>query len=171
MTLLESLQVITAVLLAGAVLWSLAVRARERRVAGDVLNAERGSRLWRLAVAVPAVGAAVWLALDAGVVAAWPELALLLGGALLAALRPSQDDRISGATGVRRGWHVIDHADLEEWRLIGEHLRFRLAGEWTAVPLSIDRQDAVRARLESVAPERESGFGHGTGRPAYDPAP
>jgi hypothetical protein len=59
---------------------------------------------------------------------------------------------------VQRGWHARRLEELEEWRLTGEHLRFRLFGEWTAVPLAPEHHAAMRARLVACCAERESPF-------------
>ena len=73
-------------------------------------------------------------------------------------LRPASADRICGTKGVRRGWYVRSFEQLEEWRLTGDHLRFRLRGEWEAVPLAAARHDEFGQRLRAAAPDRESSF-------------
>jgi len=135
----------------------LSVRSRERARVGDVLEAVlpgRRARAWSgLALAVPFA----WMAAEEPVVGA--TLALL--GILLVAvhfLRPGADDRVCGDRGVRHGWSVRGFDELEEWRLIGDHLRFRLHGEWTAVDLASERQAPVLERLRAVAGDRESAF-------------
>ncbi|QDU66894.1 hypothetical protein [Engelhardtia mirabilis] len=171
MTALQALESATGLLLLAAIVHSLRLRARAQRLLGEQLGAEWG-RVWsRFAVAVPAATAAIWIALSVGLASAAPELALLVGAVVLVIVRPSFDDRVCGSLGLRAGWHVLAHDELEEWRLIGEHLRFRLFGEWVAVPLPVEHQVAVRERLVALVPERESAFGPGTGRPAYDPVP
>ena len=90
----------------------------------------------------------------------WDPAVLAVGllAVALNGLRPSFDDRVCGTEGVRVGWSVRGFAQLEEWRLTGDHLRFRLRGQWTAVPLSVAEQEPIRERLLAVAPERESAF-------------
>ena len=51
-------------------------------------------------------------------------------------------------------------AELEEWRLTGDHLRFRLFGIWTSAPLPRPDQAAIRTALEREAAERESALRH-----------
>ena len=73
-------------------------------------------------------------------------------------IRPSELDRVAGTDGVRVGWNSRSYSDLEEWRLTGEHLRFRLFGQWTAVPIALEKQAPIRMRLLEVAAARESSF-------------
>lgn len=159
------------VLALGGILLAVRARTRQPAVVGEVIASELGSPLSRVATAALLVAAAIWLFVSVGPGAAGGELGLLVGALVFAIVRPSFADRVSGTLGVRRGWQLLRHEELEEWRLIGEHLRFRLDGEWTAVPVPVERQAALRERLVSVAPDRESAFGHGSGRPDYDPAP
>jgi hypothetical protein len=77
---------------------------------------------------------------------------------LLAFVSPSTSTAVLGEFGVQRGWHARRFESLEEWRLTGDHLRFRLFGEWTAVPCPPERQVALRAKLLALVPERESPF-------------
>ena len=84
--------------------------------------------------------------------------ALLLMGLSLVFLVPGLQDATLGETGLRRGLQVRAFGELEEWRLAGEHLRFRLFGEWTSVPCPAAVQERIRARLTELCPERESAF-------------
>ena len=60
---------------------------------------------------------------------------------------PSPKDATLGQNGVGRGFEGRAWSELEEWRLTGEHLRFRLHGEWTSAPCPVDDQPRVRAWL------------------------
>lgn len=84
-------------------------------------------------------------------------LVLVLGLALLAASPGFQDSKF-GARGVQRGWHARRFAELEEWRLTGDHLRWKLFGTWLATDLPRARHAAAREKLLAAAPERESRF-------------
>lgn len=106
-----------------------------------------------LAAALVAVVLADWEPALQGVTAA-----LLAAAALLTWLRPGAEERECGTEGVRHSWYVLGFSQVAEWRLTGEHLRFRLFGEWTAAPLPENEQPRVRQVLESVAADRESRF-------------
>ncbi len=82
----------------------------------------------------------------------------LYGAFMLTWLCPGANDRGFGDEGVFRGWYGRRYEELEEWRLTGAHLRFRLHGEWTAVELPRERRAFVREILERVAPESQSRF-------------
>ena len=73
-------------------------------------------------------------------------------------MRPSFEDHEFGTTGVRRGWFARRFDELDEWRLTGEHLRWRLYGVWLATEVPTEFHAELRARLEEIAPERESRF-------------
>lgn len=81
---------------------------------------------------------------------------VLLGALALTAICPGVHDQACGELGVYRGWFGRRYEELDEWRLAGDHLRFRMMGEWMSVALPRDRQAKVRAILERVAPDRES---------------
>lgn len=85
-------------------------------------------------------------------------LLVLLGAIALTAICPGAYDQACGELGVYRGWFGQRYEELEEWRLAGDHLRFRMLGEWTSVRLPRERQGRVRAILERVAPDRESPY-------------
>ncbi|MCZ6598933.1 MAG: hypothetical protein O7B99_14950 [Planctomycetota bacterium] len=146
-----------AALAAGLVL-ALRVRLRERRNVGDVIQHVTPGLRGRL-VATLAVAAVIVLAVvkREDVPLTW-SLALLNGTLLFLWLRPSAEDRVCGTEGVRVGWSVRSLAELEEWRLTGDHLRFRLHGEWTAVELANEHHADVGARLRAAIPDRESAF-------------
>jgi hypothetical protein len=90
----------------------------------------------------------------------WPiPVILCLGSALLLVwTTPSASTAILGTGGVQRGFHARRFESLEEWRLTGDHLRFRLFGEWTSVPCPPAHQAELRAKLLALAPDRESPF-------------
>lgn len=129
-----------------------------RLAVGPVVAADRrATRRWRIAltILIAAVGA---VAVSAGGV--WPvPVVLALGSALLLVhVTPSSSHAVLGEGGVQRGWHARRFESLEEWRLTGDHLRFRLYGEWTSVPCPPHHQAALRAKLTALAPDRESPF-------------
>lgn len=82
----------------------------------------------------------------------------LMLGILLAWITPGSQDAVLGELGVRRGWSARRYEELEEWRLTGEHLRFRLSGEWTAVPCPPPQQPRVRGLLLESNAAAESRF-------------
>ena len=146
-----------AALAAGLVL-ALRVRARERALVGEVVaRSEAGlrGRLPWLAAAAAGVPCAVLARAELPL--AWTLPPVLLALAYLLAM-PGREDRIAGRDGVRRGWYVRALKDLEEWRVTGDHLRFRLRGPWEAVPLPAALHPEFEAKLRALAPERESRF-------------
>lgn len=145
-------------LLAAALLANLALSLRRRAAAGVPRHAEAPGRFARrLWFGVPLV--AVY-----GAIAAEGTLPLLPAGLVAAAaLRlwwsmPGSKDAATGEAGVARGFEGRRLEELEEWRLTGDHLRFRLHGEWTSAPCPRDDQPWLRARLEQACPGRESRF-------------
>lgn len=82
----------------------------------------------------------------------------LLGAILLTWLSPGADDRACGEDGVYRGWYGRRYSELEEWRLTGDHLRFRLRGEWTSVEVPALKRAHIRMILQEAIPDRESRF-------------
>jgi hypothetical protein len=86
-------------------------------------------------------------------------LALALGSSLAAfALTPGARDSWLGSSGVRVGFQARRYEELEEWRLIGDHLRWKLFGTWIASDLPKEQHATLRETLERLAPERESRF-------------
>ena len=124
---------------------------------GRVSHASRPQMLGRrlqLACALASLATLIWLD---------PELRFSCAVALLAAvaialLRPGFEDSAFGEDGVQRGWFARRYADLDEWRLTGQHLRWKLYGEWLATEVPTSEHEALRARLRAAAPERESRF-------------
>lgn len=132
-------------------------RALERRVLGRPIHRARASKRGRRALVLLA------LLMAALAPVAAPDFALacvplLAGAALLLELSPRPDERACGAEGVRSGWELCALGELREWRLTGDHLRFRGRGEWSAVDLPRELHEAMRARLEAACPGRESRF-------------
>jgi hypothetical protein len=157
-TLVAALLGLTIAMLAIALIATVATLWRSRACVGRARVAERASAIVRGAlVAVPVVlGVFVVLQRDAATLPAM--LAVLAESALICALRPASGDSIYGERGVRSGWHARTFERLEEWRLAGEHLRWRLGSEWFACRVPVEMQPELRAKLLALAPERESRF-------------
>ena len=125
---------------------------------GRVIAADRRVANRRRAVMTIAfVAVFVWVLVEGSL---WlTPVALCCGSALLLVFTtPSSKTAILGVGGVQRGWHARRFESLEEWRLTGDHLRFRLFGEWTSVPCPQERQSDLRATLTQLVPDRESPF-------------
>jgi len=148
----------TLVLCLGALSLVLLARARIAGRVGPVLASERASRFW-LRLALTAVALTL-----AAVVVHWEQvpgvLALVTLGVSLTlfAASPLSHDADVGERGVRRGWSAREFAQLEEWRLTGEHLRWRLRGQWHACRVAPEQHAALRARLQAACADRESPF-------------
>jgi len=139
---------------------SLVLLARGRIAGriGPVLARERASRAWlRLALTVTALAVAAVVVQWEGLPGTLALVTLAATTALLAASPLSQDADV-GERGVRRGWSAREFAQIEEWRLTGEHLRWRLRGEWHACRVPLELHAALRARLQTACAERESPF-------------
>ncbi len=74
------------------------------------------------------------------------------------AISPGFLDSWLGSRGVCVGFHARRFEELDEWRLIGDHLRWRLFGVWIASDVPKERHAALREKLERLAPDRESRF-------------
>jgi hypothetical protein len=125
---------------------------------GPVIASDRsGTTRRRVVMTVTILAILAWTLVQRG---AWPVPVLLcLGTALLLVFTtPGAHDAVLGEGGVQRGWHARRFESLEEWRLTGDHLRFRLFGEWTSVPCPPERQAELREKLLRLVPERESPF-------------
>ncbi len=136
----------------------LVARGRLAGRVGPVVASERASRLWlRSALTFTALPVAA-------VIVHWEDLPAALALASLAVsvalfvASPLAQDADVGERGVRRGWSAREFAQLEEWRLTGEHLRWRLRSEWFACRVPVELQASVRTRLQAVCPDRESPF-------------
>lgn len=128
-----------------------------RRIGGPrvVVLRRRG---FRLAALVALALVALWLALAPTVVPKLPGLVALALGMLAIAIGPGFDDSVVAEHGVRRGFHARRFEELEEWRLIGDHLRWKLHGVWVASDLPKDQHAAMRETLVKLCPDRESRF-------------
>jgi hypothetical protein len=135
-----------------------AIRARNRRTVGRVLAEERPGRRLRVGL-----GSALLLAVFAALLLARPDARVLQLAALL--LAPALGlvwfgtgfrDAVLGESGVQRGWQSRLLGELEEWRLAGDQLRFRLQGEWCSVPCPPELQPGLRGQLLRLNPGRES---------------
>jgi hypothetical protein len=154
----EILLFLPLVLLLPALIATLAFLKKAQTALGKVVAAERPG-LWTRRILLAAPQAAVLGLVEmSGNLPEQSVVEPLLLGILLAWILPGFQDAVLGESGVQRGWIARRFADLEEWRLTGEHLRFRLHGEWTSVPCPPTQQGFVRETLLEVAPDRESRF-------------
>jgi len=160
-----------AALLAAALLVVLAWRSRNRARVGAVRLSVRPRRKARAALLVAAWLAAAALVAGSDVGRSLESLLVLaLALGLLAANMGFQDSRW-GERGVQRGWHARRYDELEGWRLIGEHVRWQLRGEWLATDVPPAEHAGLRAVLEAAAPGRESAHGNAGFDPQRAAAP
>jgi hypothetical protein len=87
-----------------------------------------------------------------------PFLPGLAGVVVCLLFLPRTGSSVLGAKGVRVGWFSRTFEQLEEWRLTGDHLRVRIAGEWRALLVPVEEHPPLRERLEAICPDRESRF-------------
>ena len=155
---IETLLMLPLFLLVPALIATLAAVKRAQTTLGAAVAEERPNR-WTRRVLLGAPGAAV-LALEtmSGHLPQEPVLESLLIAILLVWVMPGFHDAVLGELGVQRGWSTRRFEDLEEWRLTGDHLRFRLDGEWTSVPCPPAEQVRVRETLLAANPGGESRF-------------
>lgn len=151
-----SLTYALGVLLVIAAAASLAWSRRLAATVGPVRHRELPRRRLRL-VLVLGVLAAGGLVVAGGVDVA-PALLVLSSVALMLAITPGFHDNVYGERGVRYGWYARRYEQLEEWRLTGEHLRWKLFGEWVSSRVPPAEHAELRTKLERLAPERESRF-------------
>ncbi len=139
----------------GVALWQARWRASTGRRLHAVLRRRRARFAWIAAFALVAV-----LVMLAGeeTIHRRPALAVLVFAALLIARSPSFRDSLLGERGVQVGWHARRFEELEEWRLIGDHLRWKLFGTWVACDAPTALHAELRAKLTQLAPERERRF-------------
>ena len=132
-------------------------RLQARQCVGEELCSAKGSMAWVYAYQGLAVGVLAWV-LSLGALP-WLPVMLLLALSLGAiTLSFSAGDQICGTHGVRSGVWALSYSDLEEWRLTGEHLRFRYGGVWRAVMIPAELQGPLRSRLEEIPESPESRF-------------
>ena len=132
-------------------------RIRARKRVGEILCSSVGARGWRLVYRCAVAGVLVWTLL-LGVLPWLPVALLFLLSALVVTLSFPSGDQACGALGVRSGSWAFSYSELEEWRLTGEHLRFRHGGVWRAVRVPGPLQVALRSRLEAAVGDTESRF-------------
>ena len=70
----------------------------------------------------------------------------------------TQRGQACGAAGVQSRCFSYAYEELAEWRLTGDHLRFRVGEVWRAVALPGELHSEARRQLESLAEGRESRF-------------
>jgi hypothetical protein len=87
-------------------------------------------------------------------------LAMLALSIALIGASPGFQDSAWGERGVQRGWYARRLEDLEAWRLIGEHLRWKLFGDWVATDVPETEHAALRLELEKLAPGKEAAHGN-----------
>lgn len=154
----ETLLALPIVLLLPALIATLAAVKRAQSAVGSVLAAEHPGR-WtrRVLLGAPAAALLVYETMSGRLP---DELALeaLLLAVLVVWVTPGFEDAVLGEYGVQRGWSARRFADLEEWRLTGSHLRFRMHGEWTSVPCPPAEQAWLRETLVAANAAGESRF-------------
>jgi hypothetical protein len=146
------------VFLLPALIGTLAAVKRAQSTVGTVLAAQRPGR-WtrRVLLGAPAATLLVYEMMSGRLP---DELVLesLLLAVLIVWVTPGFEDAVLGEYGVQRGWSSRRFEDLEEWRLAGDHLRFRLHGEWTSVPCPPAEQVGLRETLLAANAAGESRF-------------
>jgi len=147
--------VLCGLLQAGAVLFCARRAADAQDRIGTPVHVVAPSRGKRLFADVLLI--AVTIAALLGPVPGWPALLVLVQALLLARLLPATEDSVLGERGVRSGWESRAFGELEEWLLVGEHLRWRLRGEWYACAAPAALHPGLRGKLD---PARESPHGH-----------
>lgn len=150
---IDAFLLFAAVLLASGVVLSLVARRRAARVLGAPVVADRVVRSPLRLVPIAAAMVVVFLAGAEPL----PLVVVVLSAALCYAL-PDHRVRALGRDGVQRGWRAVRFEHVEEWRLTGDHLRVRMAGEWEAVPAPASDHAALRTVLDERAAGRESPF-------------
>jgi hypothetical protein len=145
-------------LIVPALIAAMASDKLSRAAVGRAIAIERPGRWLRRALVAGSQAAVLAIVLARGDLPQDPAAECLMLGILLAWITPGSKDAVLGEDGVRRGWSARRFQDLEEWRLTGEHLRFRLQGEWTSVPCPPAQQARVREMLLAANESGESRF-------------
>ena len=143
-----------------AFVFVLAWNGNARKRVGAPIAVVRRRRVWRYVflAGIALLGLAC-LAADMPLPEAKLPAAAVLGlAAALLAVQPGFADSLCGESGVQIGWHARRFEELEEWRLTGDHLRWRLGALWIACDLPVAEHARMRERLERSAPGRESRF-------------
>ena len=146
-----------AAVLVAADLLLLAWSRRSAARVGPVRHAgRRSSGRWLAALGLASIAGLVLAASDGFDPA--PALLVVAAAGALVVLCPANGESVYGELGVRRGWHARRFEELEEWRLVGEHLRWKLRGEWISSQVPPGEHEALRAKLVRLCGERESRF-------------
>jgi len=140
-----------------AFLFVTLVRLTNRRHTGSERVQHRAPRLGSRLLLVP-LALLLFLVLRVEPPETPSLLALLVASGACLWIQPRRADEARGSAGVQVGWRARRYEQLEEWRLTGDHLRFRLGGAWVAVGVPREAQAELRDRLESACPEQESAF-------------
>lgn len=144
--------------LAAGLALTLILVTKARRTIGEPIAVERPSKRLRRMVLLGAQAIVLAVvAMKGDLPLAWVVPCMVLAAAIVI-FAPGFKDAVCGDTGVQRGWYARRFENLEEWRMTGEHLRFRLFGEWTSVPLPAASQPKIREKLLQLCPTRESRF-------------
>ena len=147
-----------SLVLGGALLLLLAWRARLAATLGTRRLVVRAPRRLRWTYLFATALTAAWLLAANPGVPTVPALTVLVLGAALVACAPGAEDSLLGSHGAQHGWHARRFADLDEWRLTGDHLRWRLVDEWVAVHAPAELHDELRGQLTAANAERASRF-------------
>lgn len=150
--------VLTSMLLSTVTLFVVVREAHGTLSLGRIVTRVRPGRQRRwLAVAAMAAVVGATAVGDLGVEVSL-AFSVLSAAAVMLLFTSGLRDTVFAEHGVRSGWFVRRFKDLEEWRLTGDHLRWKLFGEWQACEVPLAQQADLRARLEQLIPDRESRF-------------
>ena len=154
----EAFLIACLVLLGAGLATTIALVAHARRAIGAPIASEKPGLRNRRLLLIGAQGAVLALVALRGELPLPLVTACLTLAAAITWLAPGFKDAACGETGVQRGWYARRFENLEEWRMTGEHLRFRLFGQWTSVPVPPNEQPRIREKLLHLNPTRESRF-------------
>lgn len=135
----------------------LAIHGKHGRTIGKRQRLQTGSR-WNLVAIMPGIVAVLFGVAFVG----GQEEPLLVVGLVSSAGCLWLLYRMGGATlgdrGARIGWRSRRFEDFCEWRLTGDHARFRVEDNWLALEMPVEQQPPFRAKLEALCAQRESRF-------------
>ncbi|HTF90988.1 MAG TPA: hypothetical protein VK843_21415 [Planctomycetota bacterium] len=151
---------LTAGLLVASLVLVLVWQSVNRSRLGRTRFRVRRRRRARVALILAAVALSIAVVAGSEIGREPVTVAVLILSITLIAVCPGFQDSVWGEQGVQRGWYARRLEDLEAWRLIGEHLRWKLFGEWVATDVPIAEHAALRQELEKRAPGRESVHGN-----------
>ena len=154
--LLLATSLLLALSTAFVVTWRMRNSACIGRVRWKVLRRRRARVALMLAASLVALGVVAGSQIGREPV----TLAVLALSLALILVCPGFQDSVWGEKGVQRGWYARRLEQLEAWRLIGLHLRWKLFGEWIATDVPISEHASLRLELEQRAPGRESVHGN-----------